>query len=111
MLLMQTKLSNVLKIPTCFQKNFVSYFVRKKNFRTFELPSLGDAASQVYKRLANLLCDKLDLSYGEVNSRIRCKLSFALVRSAIMCIRGARSRLHVPIYEAPVDVQIAEARL
>ena len=27
---------------------------------------MSDAASQVYKRLANLLCDKLDLSYGEV---------------------------------------------
>ena len=72
---------------------------------------MGDAASQVYKRLANLLCDKLDLSYGEVMGWIRCKLSFALVRSAIMCIRGARSRLHSPISEAPVDVQIAEARL
>ena len=61
---------------------------------------MGDAASQVYKRLANLLCDKLDLSYGEIMGWIRCRLSFALVRSAIMCIRGARSRLHSPILEA-----------
>ena len=72
---------------------------------------MGDAASQVYKRLANLLCDKLDLSYGEIMSWIRCRLSFALVRSAIMCIRGARSRLHSPILEAPVDVQVFEAHL
>ena len=71
---------------------------------------MGDAASQVYKRLANLLCDKLDLSYGEVMGWIRCKLSFALVRLAIMCIHGAQS-LHSPISEAPVDVQIAEACL
>ena len=62
---------------------------------------MGDAASQVYKRLANLLCDKLDLFYGEIMGWIRCKLSFALVRSAITCIRGARSRLHSPISEAP----------
>ena len=27
---------------------------------------MGDAAGQVYKRLANLLTEKLDLSYGEV---------------------------------------------
>ena len=27
---------------------------------------MGDAADQVYRRLANLLSDKLDLSYGEV---------------------------------------------
>ena len=72
---------------------------------------MGSAASQVYKRLANLLCDKLDLLYGEVMDWIRCKLSFALIKSAIMCIHGARSRLHIPISEAPVDVQITEARL
>ena len=72
---------------------------------------MGDAASQVYKRLANLLCDKLDLSYGEIMGWIRCKLSFALVRSAIMCIRGARSRLHSPVSGAPVDVQIAKVHL
>ena len=68
---------------------------------------MGDAASQVYKRLANLLCDKLDLSYGEIMIMgwIRCKLSFAL------CIGGAQSWLHSPISEAPVDIQIAEARL
>ena len=50
---------------------------------------MGDAASQVYKRLANLLCDKLDLLYEEVMGWIRSKLSFALVRLAIMCMRGA----------------------
>ena len=50
---------------------------------------MGDAASQVYKRLANLFCDKLDLSYGEIMGWIRCKLSHALVRLSIMCIRGA----------------------
>ena len=55
---------------------------------------MGDAAGQVYKRLANLLTEKLDLSYGEVMGLISCKLSFALLRSAIMCIRRAHSRLH-----------------
>ena len=45
------------------------------------------------------------------NGWIRCKLSFALVRSAIMCIRGARSRLHSPVFDAPLDVQIAETHL
>ena len=73
---------------------------------------MGDAAGQVYKRLANLLTEKLDLFYGEVMGWIRCKLSFSLVvRSAIMCIRGARSRLHSPVFDAPLDVQIAEAHL
>ena len=72
---------------------------------------MGDATGQVYKQLANLLTEKLDLSYEEVMGWIRCKLSFALVRSAIMCIRGARSRLHSPVFDAPLDIQIAEAHL
>ena len=72
---------------------------------------MGDATSQIYKRLANLLTEKLDLSYGEVMGWIRCKLSFPLVRLAIMCICGARSWLHSPVFDAPLDVQIAEAHL
>ena len=50
-----------------------------------------DAASHVYRRLANLLSEKMNLSYGEVMVWIRYKLSFALVRSTIMCICGAYS--------------------
>ena len=72
---------------------------------------MGDAASQVYRRLANLLTEKLKLFNGEVMEWIRCKLSFALFRSAIMCICGARLRMHSPVIDAPMDVQIAEARL
>ena len=72
---------------------------------------MGNAAAQVYKRLASLLSEKNDLSYGETMGWIRCRLSFALVRSAIMCIRGACSRLHSPALEIPMDVQIAEAHL
>ena len=37
--------------------------------------------------------------------------SVALVRSAIMCIRGACSQMHSPVFNAPMHVQIAEARL
>ena len=70
---------------------------------------LGDAAGQEYNKLANILVEKLDLSYGEVMGWVRCKLSFALVRLAIMCIHGACSRMHSPVFDAPLDVQIAEA--
>ena len=37
---------------------------------------MGGAASQVYKSLANLLSEKLNLSYGEVMGWIRCKFSW-----------------------------------
>ena len=72
---------------------------------------MGGAASKVYKRLANLLTEKLDLSYGEAMGWIRCKLSFDLVRLAVMCICGTCSWMHSPVIDTPVDVQIAEAHL
>ena len=61
---------------------------------------MGDAATQFYKRLANLLSAKL--SYGIMMGWLRCKLSFSLLRSAIMCIRGARSSLRCPVAEAHI---------
>ena len=58
---------------------------------------MGDAATQLYKRLANLLSAKHSLSYGMVMGWLRCKSSFSLLRPAIMCIRGARSMQFVPL--------------
>ena len=52
----------------------------------------GTAANIRYKRLASLLAEKLDQPYSNTLSWMRCKLSFALLRSSIQCIRGARSR-------------------
>ena len=60
---------------------------------------MGDAATQFYKRLANLLSAKHN---GIVMGWLRCKLSFSLLRSAIMCIRGVRSSLHCPVAEAHI---------
>ena len=60
--------------------------------------------------LANLLTEKLDLSYGNVMGWIRCKLGFALVKLMIMCIYGIRSWMHSLVFDAPTDVQIAEAQ-
>ena len=51
----------------------------------------GTAANICYKRLASLLAEKLDQPYSNTLSCLRCKLSFALLRSPIQCIRGARS--------------------
>ena len=70
---------------------------------------MGGATCQIYKRLSNLLTEKLNLPYGEIMGWTRCKLSLALVRSAITCICGAHSWMHSPVFDASVDVQIAEA--
>ena len=52
---------------------------------------LGHAATCIYKRLASLLSDKLDQPYCKTMGWLRCSLTFSLVKSSIMCIRGARS--------------------
>ena len=45
-------------------------------------------------------------SYSVMLNVIRCKLSFSLVDSAIMCIRGARSRLKRPAVSSDSPVLI-----
>ena len=38
-----------------------------------------------------LLSEKNNISYSKCMELIRCKLTFALLRSSIVCIRGSRS--------------------
>jgi hypothetical protein len=51
---------------------------------------MGPSALITIKRLANLISDKTSTPYSSVMSTIRCCLSFSLINSAIICIRGGR---------------------
>ena len=59
---------------------------------------MGQAASSVYKRLASLICsNKWCQQYSVTMGWLRIVLCFALLRSAIMCLRGNRvSRTPLP---------------
>ena len=64
------------------------------------------------KRLASLIASKRNTSYADTIGLIRCQLCFALLRSAIMCLRGARSHLHHAVKRIEsVDLVRAESRL
>ena len=68
--------------------------VEHASFTPLVLSATGDTASEgtaFYKRLASLLAAKWGDEYCVVMGWIRCCLSFSLLRSAIACIRGARS--------------------
>jgi len=52
---------------------------------------MGPAATVVFKRLATLISEKRGHHYSQTLFWIRCKLSFSLLRSAIMCLRGSPS--------------------
>lgn len=74
---------------------------------------LAPAASVFYKRLASLLAVKWNHSYSTTMGWLRCRLSFSLLRSSIMCIRGARSSIHHfnKQLAASVDLAVEEAKL
>ena len=54
---------------------------------------LAHEATVFYKRLASLLSAKWGDEYSVVLGWLRCCLGFSLLRSAIQCIRGARSSI------------------
>ena len=61
------------------------------------------------KRLCGLLSAGEKKSYSEMMSYVRCRLSLALLRMAVMCVRGSRSSYHRPV-NALREVALAEGR-
>ena len=43
-----------------------------------------------YKHLAEKIVDKTEQSYDKVMASIRCKLSYLIMKSALLCLRGSR---------------------
>ena len=70
---------------------------------------MGSTANVVYKRLTSMIAEKHKKGYSKTMNWLRCKLSFSLLRSAIMCLRGSRSSLHHPICSAAGDIDLAIA--
>ena len=44
-----------------------------------------------HKFLAEKISQKTEQRYDQVMAWIRCKLSFLIIRSALLCLRGSRS--------------------
>ena len=71
---------------------------------------MGREATMFYKRLADTLSTKNNAHYSTTQAWIRCKLSFSLIRSAVMCIRGNRSTAH-HIPSSTIELSATESRL
>ena len=70
---------------------------------------MGKESTAFYKRLADMLAYKKQLPYSVTMSWLRCKLSFAALRSSIMCIRGTRSsQKQQPIRDADITLATSE---
>ena len=73
---------------------------------------LGPAATAFYKRLASQLSDKWKQPYSSTIGWLRCRVSFSLLRSSIMCLRGARSSHTFNSHlAASVDLTISDSNL
>ena len=71
---------------------------------------MGPIATTVYKRIASLIADKRQEPYSTTLFWLRCKLSFSLLRSAIMCLRGTRS-FHSHSQHHSIALACAEAKV
>ena len=76
---------------------------------------MGNTATIVYKRLVSLHAEKFDKPYSKTIHWLRCRLSFSLLHSSIMCIRGSRSAFHRLVSpmtpEDNLDLVCAESRV
>ena len=66
---------------------------------------MADESVVYHSRLAELIANKKGGSYASAISWIRGKVSFAIVRPAILCLRGSRSRRR-QLYFVDSDLQI-----
>ena len=90
--------------------------VEHATFTPLVMSATGGMANQAtvfYKRLASSLATKWEQPYSKTMSWLRNRITFSLLRSAIQCIRGSRSRCgHAGrIPNPPMDLVISELRI
>ena len=73
---------------------------------------MGKECLKYHSRLAQLIAIKKGEQYAKTISWIRTRTSFALLRSALVCLRGSRTR-RVPcdIKNVDIDVEVAEGAI
>ena len=112
----QKELSAIYKLHENEKKRCYGQRVReveRASFTPLVFSSTGGMAKEstiVFKRIADILADKKKVHFSKIMYMIRCKVSFALVRSAVRTIRGSRSR---PFYSSLADFSrmYVEARI
>ena len=85
--------------------------VEHASFTPLVLAATGGLANEAtifYKRLASLIAAKRNNPYNATLSWLRCRLSFSLLRSAIRCIRGARSSCGHTLY-SPISLDLVRS--
>ncbi len=73
---------------------------------------LAPLASAFYKHLASHIAEKRAQPYAQVKGWLLTRLSFSLMRSAVLCVRGTRThRQAVPLAELSIPLACMEAKI
>ena len=67
---------------------------------------MSTETKQFYRRLSQLLCEKSDVSYSETSAWVKRQISFSLLRTSVICIRGSRSRKNNIPVEEKMDIDV-----
>jgi hypothetical protein len=70
---------------------------------------MGKQCRLVFKRLATTLSEKRGLPNSVVAGWLRCRLSFALLRTTLLCVRGTRAR-RVNV-DPNIELSVSAARI
>ena len=70
----------------------------------------GPLCDRFLKSLAGKIAEMDNTDYSSTMSWMRCRIAHALIRNAVMCIRGSRSSLRKPVH-CDRTLAIAESRL
>ena len=73
---------------------------------------MSPECGRFYSRLAQLLSEKRSENLSITTSWVRCRVSFSLLRSALLCMRGSRSmRPQTDTHETSIQFVTSEARI
>ena len=70
----------------------------------------GPAATTMLKRLADIYANRMAISYNEAIAWLRCRLAFALLRSSVLCLRGARAPKGRIDYDGQLQPDLARGK-
>jgi len=70
---------------------------------------IGYQGTLVLKRLGVILAEKINEQLSVTMSFLRCRLSFAILKSAILCLRGSRPlRRKEEVEQQVIDLAVSE---
>ena len=86
--------------------------VERGDFNPLVFTCTGGMAPQsqiVMKRLAEQLSKKQNIQQSVVSGWLRCRLSFALLRTTLLCVRATRRKRYV--VENNIELAVSEVRI